>query len=163
MITDPQTTDREGDGWVLARNQVRSVACKGPRAAVDAKLMERTGVDEFSLRRLRREFLWRCHRLRYAEAVALNEGGTCPRFAMMVQVLRDLWSTERYNAWLRYIEHGQRDIAEMCRGEYPISPYLIRLFSALFGIKVDFLLLGSQPSIDRVGVSIELGPMTGIR
>lgn len=133
------------------------------RTAVDSKLMERTGIDEFSLRRLRKEFMLTFNRLTYAEKRALAEGGTCPRFTVMVSVMRGLWNLERWNAWLTYMEHPQRDVDEMCRGEYPISPYLIRVFSALFGIKVDYLLLGSTPVVDKVGANIEIWPLTGAK
>lgn len=133
------------------------------RTAVDAKLMERTGLDEFTLRRLRREFMVRCTQLTYADKRALAEGGTCPRFRFMISVMRNLWDGERWEGWLAYLEHSQQDIDEMCRGEYPISPYLIRVFSALFGIKVEFLLLGTSPCVDRVGANIDVWPMTGAR
>lgn len=133
------------------------------RTAVDAKLLERTGLDEFTLRRVRKEFMSRCERLTYADKKALAEGGSVPRFRLMIGVLKDMWDSDRWNAWLKYLEHDDRDIDEMCRGEYPISPYLIRVFSALFGIKVDFLLLGSTPSVDRVGANIDVWPLTGSR
>ncbi len=145
-------------------NRVQSGRASHPtRTAVDAKLMERTGLDEFSLRRLRKEFGNHFARMAYTEKRTLAEGGTCPRFTVMINVLRGLWDEDRWAAWLRYLEHSQRDIDEMCRGEYPISPYLIRVFSALFGIKVDFLLLGTTPSVDKIGANIDAWPMTGTR
>jgi hypothetical protein len=133
------------------------------RTAVDAKLMERTGLDEFTLRRVRKDFMRRVTRLTYADKRALTEGGTCPRFRLMITVLKESWDESCQAAWLRYLEHSEQDIEEMCRGEYPISPYLIRVFSALFGIKVDFLLLGSTPCVDKVGANIDVWPLTGIR
>lgn len=133
------------------------------RTAVDSKLMERTGLDEFSLRRLRKEFLLTFERMAFAEKKALAEGGTCPRFQVMIGVMRQLWSADRWDSWLEYMEHSQKDVDEMCRGEYPISPYLIRVFSALFGIKVDYLLLGSTPTVDKVGANIDAWPLTGTR
>jgi hypothetical protein len=133
------------------------------RTAVDAKLMERTGLDEFTLRRTRKEFMRRCDRLTYADKRALAEGGTCPRFRFMINLLRESWAAVQWNDWLRYLEHSEQDVEEMCRGEYPISPYLIRVFSALFGIKVDFLLLGTTPSVDRIGANIDVWPYAGIR
>ena len=51
----------------------------------------------------------------------------------------------------------------MIAGVYPISPYVIRLYSALFGIKPDFLLLGMGPEVERNGTSIEIWPMAGSR
>lgn len=133
------------------------------RTAVDAKLMERAGIDEFTLRRVRREFMNRCSKMTYTDKRALAEGGTCPRFRVMISVLKDCFDQELWTAWLRYLEHSDQDIDEMCRGEYPISPYLIRVFSALFGIKVDYLLLGSSPSVDRIGANIDVWPLTGSR
>jgi len=145
-------------------NRMQSGRASHPtRTAVDVKLMERTGLDEFSLRRLRKEFVNRFGRMAYTEKRSLADGGTCPRFTLMIDVLRSLWSNARWEAWLQYLEHSQRDIDEMCRGEYPISPYLIRVFSALFGIKVDFLLLGTTPSVDKTGANIDAWPMTGTR
>jgi hypothetical protein len=125
--------------------------------------MERTGIDEFTLRRLRKEFMFTFNRMTYADKRALAEGGTCPRFTVMISVMRGLWNAERWSAWLKYMEHSQRDVDEMCRGEYPISPYLVRVFSALFGIKVDYLLLGSTPAVDKVGANIEVWPLTGAK
>jgi hypothetical protein len=125
--------------------------------------MERTGIDELSLRRVRKEFLARIQKLTYLEKRALAEGGTYPRFSSMVNVLTDDWSEGCWSAWLRYLEHTQQDIDEMCRGEYPISPYIIRVFSALFGIKVDYLLLGTSPAVDKVGASIDVWPMQDAR
>lgn len=133
------------------------------RTAVDAKLMERTGLDEFTLRRVRKEFMGRCGKMTYADKRALAEGGTVPRFRIMIAVLRESWDSERWNAWLKYLEHSDQDIDEMCRGEYPISPYLIRVFSALFGIKIDFLLLGTTPAVDKVGANIDVWPLSGAR
>jgi len=133
------------------------------RTAVDSKLLERTGMDEFTLRRLRKEFMLTFNRMSYAEKRALAEGGTCPRFTVMISVMRGLWDLERWDAWLTFMEHPQRDVDEMCSGEYPISPYLIRVFSALFGIKVDYLLLGSTPVVDKVGANIEVWPLTGAK
>jgi hypothetical protein len=133
------------------------------RTAVDAKLVEKTTLDEFSIRRLRKEFITHCGRLTYAEKRVLTEGGTVTRFRMMITTMADAWSEERQEAWLRYLEHTRQDVAEMCAGEYPISPYLVRVFSALFGIKVDFLLLGTTPCVDRHGANIDVWPLTGIR
>lgn len=125
--------------------------------------MERSGIDEFSLRRVRKEFIHRFNRMAYAERRTLCEGGTCPRFAMMIGHLRELWAEEHWAGWLQYLEHTVQDIDEMCRGEYPISPYLIRVFSALFGIKVDFLLLGTAPAVDKTGANIDAWPLAGTR
>lgn len=125
--------------------------------------MERTGLDEFTLRRVRKEFMNRCGKLTYADKRAMAEGGTVPRFRFMITILQEAWDQERWNAWLQYLEHSDQDIEEMCRGEYPISPYLVRVFSALFGIKVDYLLLGTTPSVDKVGANIDVWPATGSR
>lgn len=133
------------------------------RTAVDVRLLERTGLDEFTLRRLRKEFLLRCSRLTYPERRRLAEAATWQRFRIMTETLRDVWQERHWNRWLRYLEHTPEDIEEMCRGEYPISPYLIRVFSALFGIKVDYLLLGAMPTADRAGACIEVWPLTGIQ
>ena len=133
------------------------------RTVVDTKLMERTGIDEFTLRKLRKEFSVHFAKLTYAQKLALTEGGTCPRFTLMIDLLGQVWPQEGWESWLRYLEHSDRDIAEMCSGEYPISPYIIRVFSALFGIKVEFLLLGSAPVADREGASIDVWPLAGSR
>ncbi|HEY8345664.1 MAG TPA: hypothetical protein VIL07_00075 [Symbiobacteriaceae bacterium] len=130
------------------------------RTAVDEKLIERTGLDEITLRRLRKEFHLRCSRLTYPQRLSLAEAPTCVRLRLMIDTLRDVWQEHHWEGWLRYLEHTREELDEMCRGEYPISPYLIRVFSALFGIKVDFLLLGSMPTMDRTGASIEVLPMT---
>jgi len=148
---------------VLPSRQLSGRVCSPTRTAVDSKLMERTGIDEFTLRRLRKEFMLTFNRMTHADKRALAEGGTCSRFTVMISVMRGLWNLERWNTWLAYMEHPQRDVDEMCRGEYPISPYLIRVFSALFGIKVDYLLLGSTPAVDKVGASIEVWPLSGVK
>jgi hypothetical protein len=131
------------------------------RTAVDEKLMERTGIHPWALRRLRHEFTRAWERLSYAQRKGMAEGGTCPRFTWMNGLLRGLWAPEHWASWLSYLEYSEQDLAEMSRGEYPISPYLIRLYSALFGIKVDFLLLGYPPACDRDGANIDVVPLTG--
>lgn len=73
----------------------------------------------------------------------------------MVQVIRSAWS-EVWEAWKRFTEHNERDFAEMCQGEYPISPHMINLHSALFGIRTEFLLLGSIPERDPLGAKIDV-------
>lgn len=128
------------------------------RTAVDAKLMEKTGLDELTLRRVRKTFMLRWQKLPYTEKRILGEGGTCPRFEIMNQVLRQIFSREQWWSWLHYLEHSERDLAEMARGEYPISPYLIRVYSALFGIKIGYLLLGDAPMADPVGANIDVMP-----
>lgn len=130
------------------------------RTAIDAKLMEKTGLDEFTLLRIRKAFVQEYERLPYKNKRLLGEGGTCPRFALMQNVLQQRLSDEAVGMWLRYLEHSSEDLAEMCRGEFPISPYLVRVYSALFGIKVDFLLVGSAPVADRVGANIDPIPLT---
>lgn len=132
------------------------------RTAVDDQLMEITGMDELTLRRLRKAFLLRCSRLPYPQLQAIAEAPAHVRFALMNETLRDVWQEDHWERWLRYLEHTPEDFAEMCRGEYPISPYLMRVFSALFGIKIDFLQLGSMPSADRTVASIAVLPLTGM-
>jgi hypothetical protein len=133
------------------------------KTAIDEKLMEKTGLDEFTLRRLRKLFAQRYLQLSYTDKRALSDGGTSQRFAFMTRLLRAELQQEAKEAWLRYLEHSELDIDDMVRGEYPISPYIIRVYSALFGIKVDFLLLGSTPTADKNGTNIDVWPMTGTR
>lgn len=131
--------------------------------ASDAKLRERSGLSSWDVQRLRRAFWLTTAKWSYTEREALSAGGTCPRFKALCTIMRVTWGDLIWTEWLRYIEHSAQDVEEMCRGEYPISPFLIRNFSALFGIKVDFLLLGTNPAVDRAGVNIDVWPMTGGR
>lgn len=133
------------------------------RTAVDAKLMERSGLDELSLRRARRAFMDRWNRTPYAEKKSQAEGSICVRYRFVTDLLKEVWAAETWRLWLRYLEHSERDIEEMRQGEYPISPYIVRLFSALLGIKVDFLLMGAWPISDHVGANIDAYPATGTR
>lgn len=131
--------------------------------AVDTQLCERYELHPFDLIRLRRDFHLRGYGgLSFGEKRAHAEGATCPRFALMVKSLRDVWTSEQWQQWLAHLEHSQRDIDEMCRGEYPITPYFIRVWSALFGIKVDWLLLGTVPAADRQGACIDAWTMTSV-
>ncbi len=130
------------------------------RTAVDSKLLERTGLDEFTLRRVRKAFMLAHRRLTFKSKRLLVEGGTSPRFAFMHATLTTCFSGAAWTKWLSYLEHSSGELEEMCRGEYPISPYLVRVYSALFGIKVDFLLVGSTPQADRVGASIDVIPLS---
>lgn len=123
--------------------------------------MEKTGLDEVSLRRVRKALMVRFFRLPWANRNGLLEGGTYPRFHFLNALLRDTFQEQQWQDWLQYLEHSEADISEMGNGEYPISPYLIRIYSALFGIKVDFLLIGQQPTAEPRGVPIDLWPMTG--
>lgn len=131
------------------------------RTAVDAKLMEKTGFDELTLRRVRKALMDQFSHLPWNDRARLLDGGTYPRFNFLNLVLSGTLLAERWKQWLRYLEHTDRDLLEMGRGEYPISPYLIRIYSALFGIKVDFLLIGQPPTADPRGVPIDLWPLTG--
>lgn len=133
------------------------------RTAVDVKLMERSGLDELSLRRVRRAFVNHWNAAPYAEKKALAEGSICVRYRFVTDLLNEAWMAETWRLWLRYLEHSERDIEEMRQGEYPISPYIVRLFSALLGIKVDFLLMGAWPISDHVGANIDAYPATGTR
>lgn len=138
-------------------------ALRATRTAVDAKLMERSGLDEVSLRRVRRAFREQWNRAPFAEKKALAEGSICGRYRFVTDLLTTVWARETWRLWLRYLEHSERDIEEMRHGEYPISPYNVRLFSALLGIKVDFLLMGAWPMSDHVGANIDAYPATGTR
>lgn len=138
-------------------------ALHATRTAVDAKLMERSGLDEVSLRRVRRVFMQQWNRAPYAEKKALTEGSISGRYRFVTDLLKEIWLAETWRLWLRFLEHNERDIQEMRQGEYPISPYNVRLFSALLGIKVDFLLMGSWPISDHVGANIDAYPATGVR
>lgn len=135
--------------------------CLHHKTAVDAKLMEKTGLDEVTLRRVRKALMVRYGALPYRERSKLLEGATYPRFHFLNGVLKETLAPELWQCWLRYLEHSEEDIAEMGRGDYPISPYLIRVYSALFGIKVDFLLVGHPPTAEPRGVPIDLWPLTG--
>lgn len=125
--------------------------------------MERSGLDEISLRRVRRAFMSHWNASSYGAKKALSEGSICVRYRFVTDLLTEVWPAETWRLWLRYLEHTERDIEEMRQGEYPISPYIVRLFSALFGIKVDFLLLGAWPISDHVGPNIDAFPATGTR
>lgn len=129
--------------------------------AIDAKLMARTGMDEVNLRRIRRELMDRYGAFPYKSKCLLLEGGTYPRFNFLNLILKETLTEGPWRSWLGYLEHTEQDLAEMGRGEYPISPYLIRLYSALFGIKIDFLLVGHPPTVEPEGVSIDIWPLTG--
>lgn len=130
------------------------------RTAVDNKLLERTGLDEITLHRVRKAFMLAHRRLTFTEKRALVESGTSSRFAFMHATLNACFSDDAWVKWLKYLEHSRGELEEMCRGEYPISPYLVRVYSALFGIKVDFLLVGAAPQTDRVGASIDVIPLS---
>lgn len=128
------------------------------RTLVDAKLMARSGLDEVNLRRARRAFRERWRRAPGAEKLRLVEGGTAARFAFVVETLRSAWSPDVWGLWLRYLEHTEAEIDEMVAGEYPISPYMVRLISALLGVKVDFLTAGCWPAGDHLGPDIDACP-----
>ncbi|MFO7171501.1 MAG: hypothetical protein DIU70_000820 [Bacillota bacterium] len=131
------------------------------RTAMDDRVRERTGLDEVSLRRLRRALMARFRAVPYPVRRRLLEDGPCSRLHFLNTVLKASLPEAQWRAWLRSIEHSEQDLTEMARGEYPISPHLIRLYSALFGIKVDFLLLGHPPTVEPRGVPIDLWPATG--
>ncbi|MBP2019684.1 hypothetical protein J2Z79_003126 [Symbiobacterium terraclitae] len=132
------------------------------RTLVDAKLMARSGLDEVNLRRARRAFRERWRRAPGAEKLRLVEGGTAARFAFVVDTLRSAWSPEVWGLWLRYLEHTEAEIDEMVAGEYPISPYMVRVSSALLGMKVDFLTAGCWPTGDHLGPDIDACPQFSV-
>lgn len=128
------------------------------RTRIDQKLMERSGLDEVNLRRARRAFQRRWLRTPAPERWRLAEAGTAQRFEYVVCTLRSAWSPEVWNLWLRYLEHTDAEIDEMVAGEYPISPYIVRVISALLGVSVDFLQTGAWPARDRLGHDIDVCP-----
>ena len=131
--------------------------------SVDPKLIERTRFDELAIFRLRRAFWRRYWSLPQPQRDSLLLCGTCPRFVCLVERLQETWAGANWDAWWKFLEYEELDIAEMCMGIYPIAPSVVRSFSALFGIKVDFLLLGSAPAVDRQGANIDIWPAPGPR
>jgi len=132
------------------------------RTAVDDKLMARSGLDEVSLRRARRAFRERWRRTPADEKRRLAEGPLAERFRFVIETLGAAWAPEIWQLWLRYLEHPESDLAEMVAGEYPISPYIIRLKSALLGVKVDFLSAGAWPVGDYLGPNIDAYPSANL-
>lgn len=128
------------------------------RTLVDEKLMAKSGLDEVNLRRARRAFCERWRRAPVSVKRALAEGATADRFAFVVATLRSAWSPEIWQLWLRYLEHTDAEIDEMIVGEYPVSPYMVRVSSALLGVKVDFLFAGCWPTGDFLGPDIDACP-----
>lgn len=126
------------------------------RTEIDGDLLSRTGLDELSLCRLRKALWRRFGALSYRDRTRLLEGGMHARLTFLNDVLRQTLPPAQWARWLRYIEHGEEDLADMARGEYPVSPYLIRLYSALFGIRVEYLLVGQEPEPSPQGVRIDL-------
>lgn len=104
---------------------------------IDQTLLERVGWDELALRRIRRHLMHRFRKLPHTARVRLLEGGIHSRFAFLNLILQESLTPESWQRWVAYLEHSEQDLAEMGRGEYPISPYMIRIYSAAFGIKVD--------------------------
>lgn len=163
VIEGEGSDEREGAGRVVGVWVKRTRALRSVRTAVDAKLMARSGIDEFSIRRVRSEFQKCWAQTSYGQRLCLVESGICLRFRWMTELLRSFMSESNWQLWLAYIEHAEADIEEMCQGEYPISPYIVRLHSALLGIKVEFLLVGDSPSCDRHGADIDAYPATATR
>ncbi len=128
------------------------------RTLMDGKLMDRSGLDEVNLRRARRAFQERWMRTPPHERRRLAEAGTVDRFALVIDTLRSAWSLEVWRLWLRYLEHTDAEIDEMVAGEYPISPYMMRVNSALLGVTVDFLAAGCWPAEDVHGPDIDVCP-----
>jgi hypothetical protein len=128
------------------------------RTRIDGKLMERSGLDEVNLRRARRAFQQRWLRTPPPERRRLAEAGTVARFRYVIDTLRAAWSPEVWSLWLRYLEHTDEEIDEMMAGEYPISPYMVRVSSALLGVTVDFLEAGCWPAQDYDGHDIDVCP-----
>jgi hypothetical protein len=127
----------------------------------DEKLCERVGLTPWDLIRLRKAMWTAWRKTSRTSWRILSEGGTAPRFGWLELLIVKVWSIDLWERWLRHLEHSERDLTEMAQGNYPISPYIIRNYSALFGIMVEFLLLGAPPVIDKIGANIELWPATG--
>lgn len=128
------------------------------RTRIDGKLMERSGLDEVNLRRARRAFRQRWLGTPPPERRRLSEAGPAARFGLVVDTLRATWSPEVWSLWLRYLEHTDAEIDEMVAGDYPISPYMVRVSSALLGVTVDFLEAGCWPERDYDGHDIDVCP-----
>lgn len=126
------------------------------RTAIDQRLMAKSGLDEVTLARLRRELQRRYRRLRGGERRQLAEGGIASRFAFLNGLCKGVFLDSTWHLWLRYLEHTDDELAEMGAGKYPVSPYLVRVYSTLFGISVDYLCSGAWPVPDRAGSSIDV-------
>lgn len=76
------------------------------RTGVDAKLMQRTGLDGFTLTRLRRAFHQHVGVVIYAEKHRLATSGTAPRFKVMQKLIEDVLTLNQQAAWREYIGHN---------------------------------------------------------
>lgn len=124
--------------------------------STDALLLERSGLDEFTLHRLRAAFR-RSLKARNKELREANKGSVTSRFSWLVGIMRDVFTPAQQTAWLAYLEHSSHDIEDMCSGVYPISPYLTRIYSALFGVGVEWLLFGKGPYKGSVDIDMFSG------
>lgn len=131
---------------------------------MDDKLCRKIGIERFRLAHTRRQLWNKWDSLTYADKRTFVEGGTAPRFSLLANLTRTTWGVMgEWERLLDYLEHTDQDIREMERGEYPIAPCVIRVFSALYGVKINFLVLGSAPEVDKVGANIDVWPLAGAR
>jgi hypothetical protein len=126
----------------------------------DEKLCERVGLTPWDLIRLRKAMWTAWRKTSRTSWRMLSECGTAPRLGWLNQLVLQAWSIDLWESWLEHLEHSERDVTEMVHCDYPISPFIIRNYAAAFGIKVEFLLLGAPPVIDKVGANIDLWPAT---
>ena len=124
-------------------------------------LIEKTGLDTMTILRARRELARHIGNMKYLELRSLPEMGIGARFGILDAIMRNILTEQNrgqegkfgetpkaaYAEWVqKYLEFTPNDTDEMTKSEYPISPYVIRRYSALFGISPDFLLRGDKPT-----------------
>lgn len=127
----------------------------------DIELCRRTGLHPWDLLTARRWLYKRYRPLAIREREFLADGGTFRRFAFLNQeVLGKAWRAPPWELWLRYLGLRIDELDLMCRGEYPIDPWTIRLYTALFGMQMEFLMLGDPPAPAREPININMMPET---
>ncbi len=111
----------------------------------DRRLTTTLGIDEFSLARLRQQFAAGYRGLTWDERLRLVDSGINGRLRYIHREMALYLTDAQIAAWLAYIEHSERDIAEMERGLYPIYPRLIQRYCALLRMDQGFLHMGTDP------------------
>lgn len=131
------------------------------QTVVDDPLKEKTSLDSWTIARLRKAFRQEYDGLNLTQRAALAEGTDADRLSLMVAVMRDrVLNDEQWSSWLRYCGDEPGDVEEMCQGAFTISPFLVRMYSAVFGIKVQYLLLGDRPELNIDGRDVAVWPLT---
>lgn len=117
----------------------------------DRALSEATGIDRFTLRRLREKFHRQWSELPAEDRTAFGAVHPGARLGLMYYAIRDVLSDRQLCDWVVYSGYTLDDVEDRCwtQSRKPVDADLMTRYSLLFGITREFLRAGLAPIPNR--------------